>query len=239
MNKGWTGEKGNGKSYLLAKHLWGDMVRNFDFHENKGLPIRKIKIMKTLGLSPELLSDWNEYLEVFTELDELPTFRDCDVYADDITLRLSARAWSELSLDIQDWLTASERLGCHFYFTAVNFKRVVIDFRENTDELSVVTKGLASRRPTPTMPPVTRIWGFIHEAMVPVQEFRADNFDEGKYSGGRWHWLDKKYINMYDHTNVSLRSGYSDYRLQQRWCRDHDCKDFDYELGGHIIQKHV
>jgi len=218
MNKGWTGEKGHGKSFLMAKQLWADCVRNSHMHEKLGLPIRKIKVMRTLGLNPAFLDVWKEYIEIFSELDELPSFRDSDVYADDITLRLSARAWDMLSLDIQDWLTASERLGCHFYFTAVNFKRVVIDFRENTDELSVVTKGWGSRRPTPTMPEVKRIWGFIHECRVPVQEFRADSFDEGNYSGGKWHWLDRRYIEMYDHTNVSLRTGFAPYRHIARVC---------------------
>jgi len=234
MNKGWTGEKGHGKSFLMAKHLWGDMLRNRHFHDDLGLPLRKIKVMKTLGLAPELLEEWKGYLELFDNLVELPTFRDCDVYSDDITLRLSARAWDMLSLDVQDWLTASERLGCHFYFTAVNFKRVVIDFRENTDELSVVTKGWGSRRPTPTMPPVKRIWGFIHECQVPINEFRSDSFDESNYSGGRWHWLKKEFIAMYDHTNVSLRTGYPPYDYIERQCNDEACPKAPHVIGKHV-----
>jgi len=180
MTQGWTGERGNGKSFLLMKTMMSRLPVNRDLHERFGLPIRKTKVMRTLGLAPWFSSFWKNYIDFFDDFEDLPSFQACDVYCDDITLRLSARAWDMFPLEVQDWLTASERLSNHFYFTAVTFKRVVIDFRETTDYLSVVTKGWGSKRPMIGYPPVKHIYGFIHECPVVPAEFRADSFDEGK-----------------------------------------------------------
>jgi len=239
MNKGWTGKKGNGKSYCMAVTLRSTLDWNKHCAEDLGLPPRKIYIMRTLGVAPWVFETYAGYVEMFDDLNELPAFKNADIFADDITLRLSARAWDMLPLEVQDWLTASERLGCNFYFTAVNFKRVVIDFRENTDELSVVTKGWGSRRPMVGMPPVKRLWGFIHECMVPFDEYRLDSFNEANYSGGRWHWMKWKFIEMYDHTNVSLREGYPDAKAILRYCHDKKCPQWDAEHDGHLIVRHA
>lgn len=239
MTKGWTGERGNGKSFLMMKTMMQRLPMNRELHEKYGYPIRKSKVMATLGLAPEFLHEWRNYIDLFNDFDELPYFTACDVYCDDITLRLSARAWDMFPLEVQDWLTACERLSVHFFFTAVTFKRVVIDFRETTDELSVVTKGWGSPRPMLGYPPVKHIWGFIHECPVPPGEFRSDSFDEGKYSGGKWHWISRKVIAGYDHTNVSLREGLPDLKSRVRYCRDPKCPDYIKHGGEHFIVKHV
>jgi len=229
MTQGWTGERGNGKSFLLMKTMMSRLPVNRDLHERFGLPIRKTKVMRTLGLAPWFSSFWKNYIDFFDDFEDLPGFQACDVYCDDITLRLSARAWDMFPLEVQDWLTASERLSNHFYFTAVSFKRVVIDFRETTDYLSVVTKGWGSKRPMIGYPPVKRIYGFIHECPVVPAEFRADSFDEGKYSGGKWHWIDKKIIAGYDHTNVSLRTGLPSLKHRVR-----NCPECGFEQVKHV-----
>jgi len=240
MTKGWTGERGNGKSYLMMKTMMTRLPMNRELHEKFGYPIRKTMVMKTLGLAPWMFEEWGPYIEMFDDFDDLPTIRSSDVYCDDITLRLSARAWDMMPLEVQDWLTACERLSNHLFFTAVTFKRVVIDFRETTDELSVVTKGWGSDRPMVGYPPVKRIYGFIHECRVHPSEFRADNFDEGKYDGGKWHWISRKYIDGYDHTNVSLREGLPKLKYRERMCDDPKCPQVQQSQEGfHIIAKHV
>lgn len=218
MTQGWTGERGNGKSFLMMKTMYERLNHNFSLHENAGLPKRMTWVMKTLGLAPWFLEEWKDYIHVFDDLEDLPGITGSDVYCDDITLRLSARAWDMFPLEVQDWLTACERLSNHFFFTAVTFKRVVIDFRETTDALSVVTKGWGSRRPMIGYPPVKRIWGFVFERRISPSEFRLDSFDEGMYSGGKPHWLSKKYIDCYDHTNVSLRDGMPHFKHREREC---------------------
>lgn len=230
----FTGNKGQGKSFLLAKTLWNNLRLNESNHA-KGLELRKSMVMRTLGIRKEFYDQWKDHIELFDELEELINFKNCDVYCDDITLRLNARAWEMLSLDVQDWLTASDRMSCNFYATAVRFSMVEKTFRINTDYLAVVTKGMGSRRPKVGLPDPRFIWGFINECQVPATEFEADAFKEGHYSGGKAHWINKKYLAVYDHKNVQLRTGFPKARVIRRLCDDTE----NCEKAPHWITKHV
>jgi len=235
---GWTGEKENGKSYLLAKTLYKNLRKNLALAKS-GLPPRQSMVLRTLGLRPAFYEQWGDWIHYFDDFDELPAFTGCDVYLDDITLRLSARNWDMLKADVQDWLTGSSRLSCNVYFTAVTFKRVVIDFRENTDYVAVVTKGMGSPRPMIGYPPVKRIWGIINEQSVSPADFRSDMFNESEHTGGKMHFIRKKYLNVYDHQNLSLREGYPDLEPQVRWCRSEECPEYIANGGPHMKLKHV
>lgn len=239
MTTGWTGKKGNGKSAMMARTLRRNLEINKKYHEKLGYPIRKSAVMRTLGLRDDFVEQYADYIIFFDAIDQLPNFRDCDVYCDDITLSLSARAWDLLDLKVQDWLTGAERLGCHLYFTAVRFKRVVVDFRETTDQLFVVNKLIGSRRPTPTIPPPKRVWGIITANDVPDYEFTKDSFNEAEWVGGKWHLLTRKLIEIYDHTNIKLREGYPNYTAVVRWCYDENCPDYQKFGKPHAKVKHV
>lgn len=235
---GWTGEKENGKSYILAKTLYKNLHGNLKLAK-AGYEPRQSLVLRTLGLREGFYQKWKDWIVYFDELDELVQFKGVDVYLDDITLRLSARNWDMLKSDVQDWLTGSSRLSCNVYFTAVTFKRVVIDFRENTDYVAVVTKGMGSRRPMIGYPPVRKPWGIINEQSISPADFRSDSFNESEHSGGKIHLIRKKYLSIYDHQNISLRSGYPDLEPRLRWCRVEDCPEYIKNGGPHMQLKHV
>jgi len=217
MNLGWIGDKGQGKSYMLAKHLVKTLRRNWRWHEKLGLPIRRVAIMETLGLAEGFKTAWSEYLFFFNEIDELKTMRDCDVFADDISMRLDNRSWEMLSQGTREWLYGSERLGCDFFFTAQKFSRVEITFRLLTDKILLCTKGFGSKRPTATKPAVKKIWGFIHTLKIPKAEFQADGFNQDLYQArGLPHWLSRKYTEVYDHSNVTLSTGFAPLQCIER-----------------------
>jgi len=118
MNVGWICDKGQGKSYMLAKHLVKNLRRNWYWHEKLHLPLRKVAVMETLGLADGFKEAWSEYLQFFHEIDDLKDLRECDVYVDDISMRLDSRSWEMLTQGAREWLYGSERLGCDLYFTA-------------------------------------------------------------------------------------------------------------------------
>jgi len=208
MNIGWIGDKGQGKSYMLARTLVKTLRRNNIWHVKKGLPMRKVAVMKTLGLADAFAEEWKEYLIFFNEIDDLKTLRECDVFVDDISMRLDSRSWELLTQGTREWLYGSERLGCDLFFTAQKFSRVEITFRLLTDKVFVCTKGFGSRRPSSTKPTVRHIWGFIHTMNIPKADYQSEGFNQDLFSGGKPHWLSKKYTQIYDHTNVSLSEGY-------------------------------
>lgn len=208
MNIGWIGDKGQGKSYMLARHLVRTLKRNRNWHTKLKLPLRHVAVMETLGLSEKFREAWKEYLVFFNEIDDLKEIRESDVFIDDISMRLDSRSWELLTQGAREWLYGAERLGCDLFFTAQKFSRVEITFRLLTDQVFMCTKGFGSKRPSATKPTIKRIWGFIHTMRIPKADYQAEGFNQDQYSGGMPHWLSKKYTSVYDHTNVSLSQGF-------------------------------
>lgn len=241
MNIGWVGDKGQGKSYLLAKQLVRILKRNQIWHEKYELPKRPVCVMTTLGLSDWFVEQWTEYLVFFTEIQQLALISESDVFVDDISMRLDSRNWELLPQDTREWLYGSERLGCDLYFTAQKFSRVEITFRLLTDAVYVCTKGWGSPRPSATRPEVKRVWGIIFENEVPKSEYQKESFNQDEWSGGgRWHWLSKRYTSVYDHTNVTLTQGYAPLRCIVRECSDPNCPEVKKNNGQpHLKYKHV
>jgi len=216
MNLGYIGDKGQGKSYMLMKLLRKTLRRNFVWHTRKNLPLRKVAVMETLGLSEDFKHYWQNYLTFFREIDDLKDLRECDVFVDDISMRLDSRSWEMLTQGAREWLYGSERLGCDLYFTAQKFSRVEITFRLLTDAVFMCTKGLGSKRPSATKPAVKHVWGFVHTLKIPKAEYQAEGFNQDLYHGGFPHWLSRKIIECYDHTNISLSEGYPPLQCVER-----------------------
>lgn len=223
MNIGYIGDKGQGKSYMLARELVAILQRNHKWHTKLKLPLRKVAVMRTLGLRDSFVAQWSEYLTFFNEINDLPMLKECDVFLDDISMRLDSRSWELLTQPSREWLYGSERLGCDVFFTAQKFSRVEITFRLLTDKVYLCTKGIGSKRPTATKPQVKRVWGLIYTMEIPKEVYQSEGFNQDEYRGGRPHLLRKRFTNVYDHSNVSLSEGYADAQCIARWCRDTIC----------------
>lgn len=189
--------------------------------------------MDTLGLDPSFADEWQEYLQFFTNLDDIANFREADVYVDDISMRLDSRGWEYLTQGARQWLYGSERFGCDFYFTAQKFSRVEITFRLLTDVVYLCTKTWGSPRPTATKPKVKRIWGIINVLDIPKSVFQAEKFNQDELGGGKMKWLSRKFTDIYDHKNISLSSDYADLTYIERWCRSEKCPKAPHVIGTH------
>jgi len=218
MNIGYIGDKGEGKSYMLAKELVRTLKQNQRWHEHNGLPIRRVAVMNTLGLSAWFKDAWKKYLTYFNEIQEISTFKETDVFVDDISMRLDSRNWELLPQAAREWLYGSERLGCDLFFTAQKFSRVEITFRLLTDVVYLCTKRWGSPRPSATRPQVKKVWGIIQTTAIPKAEFQKDSFNQDLYGGGKWHLLRRRFTDVYDHTNVTLSEGYAPYQHIVRVC---------------------
>jgi len=229
MNIGYIGDKGQGKSYMLARELVRTLKQNQRWHEHYELPRRRVAVMRTLGLAPWFKETWGNYLTYFDEIQEIVQYKECDIFVDDISMRLDSRNWELLPQGAREWLYGSERLGCDLYFTAQKFSRVEITFRLLTDCIYLCTKAIGSPRPSATRPSVNRIWGIIQTCEIPKSEFQQDSFNQDLYGGGRPYLLRKRFTNVYDHTNISLSKGYAPFQHIERTCNS--C--------GFIKAKHV
>lgn len=238
-NIGYIGDKGQGKSYMLAKTLVSILKRNRKWHEKLGLPLRPVVVMETLGLSEWFVDNWKDYLKAFKEIEELASFREADVFIDDISMRLDSRKWELLPDDARQWLYGAERLGCDVFFTAQKFSRVEITFRLLTDAIYLCSKSIGSKRPSATRPEIKRIWGIISVCNIPKSAYQKETFNQDEWGGGRIHWLSRKYTDVYDHTKISLTDGYPPLKCIIRKCSDPNCPKAIEGGGSHEVYKHV
>jgi len=236
MNTGWIGRKGQGKSAMMARELLRVLARNKKWHERLGLPIRKVCVM--FGLADWFKEDWAEYLVEWSDIVELPKFKECDVFADDITTRLDQTQWRLLGMDVKEWLRANERHGCDFYFNAQNFAEVEITFRRMTDVVYYCEKVIGSRRPSATRPEVKKVWGIIRTLQIPEDEFRKEGWTQsrlGETNRGRIHWLSRKLTDIYDHTTVLPPPDLPKLKHYVQWCElREDCEVYPHGKTIHV-----
>jgi len=203
------------------------LFRNIKWKERSGIA-RKILTNSPFSKAYLAYAKENGIEVVFWEnLDELIVQRDCDIFIDEIGTYFDARLWTELSLDVRRWIQQGAKMGIELYGACQDFAQVDVSFRRLTSELVHITKFIGSRRPSPTKPPVKRIWGFCHMVSLNPQEYDAS---KNKFSGGGilswltgWFTIQRRYCELFDTRFFLKRSALLPMKHSERYCehREH------------------
>jgi len=170
----------------------------------------------SLGLPP---------IVYWENLSDLVKFRDTDIIIDEVGNYFDSRLWSELSLDVRRWLSQGAKIGNEIYGTAQDFAQVDKAFRRLVNHLFLIRKLVGSPRPSATKPPVRRPWG-----LCIMTELDPQGYDEDKkkmLSGGlqipSFFWIEKRYCEMFDTTQVINRSKVPPLKHVEYTCEDPVC----------------
>lgn len=101
-------------------------------------------------------------LRYWKNLEDILFLDDVDIIIDEVVKYFDARKFAELSQDAKTWLTQSSKRGVEIYGATQDFSLVDVIFRRlvgGRGGLFHIRKLMGSSRPTPTRPPVKRIWG--------------------------------------------------------------------------------
>jgi len=231
----FSGLESSGKSLQLAMKAERVLLRNIKWRERSGIA-RKILTNSPFSEKYNAFAKDNGIdVVIWENLDELIQQRDCDVFVDEIGTYFDARMWSELSLDVRRWIQQGAKMGIELYGACQDFAQVAVSFRRLTSELYHITKWVGSARPSPTKPPIKRIWGLCH-----MVELNPQNYDENKkkfqsegflnfFSG--WFTIQRRYCEMFDTTQKIIRSKPVPLRHIERTCELVSC--------GHVKTQHV
>lgn len=154
-----SGLEDSGKSLRLARIIRNLVNRNSKWYDITGFPR---PIFSNLHLDADFVEKSrvaNVEIKTWHNLDEIVGERDCDVIIDEIGTYFDSRLWTELSLDVRRWLAQASKLGVDIYGTAQDFAQVDKSFRRLVNQLEHIVKFVGSGRPTPSRPPVKRVWG--------------------------------------------------------------------------------
>lgn len=138
---------------------------------------------------------------------ELIKLEDVDVICDEVANYWNSRMWQDMTTDELQWLSQGAKRGIEFYGASQDFAMVDKGFRRLCNELFYIKKLTGSPRPTPTRPPVKRIWGIcLYWAMDPMSyDEETAKFQREQTIPG-FFYIEKKYCELFDTNAKVIRS---------------------------------
>jgi len=172
----YSGLESSGKSVKLAEKAIELAYRNSKWKKKSGItrPIAS-NIIFSQKFYDHCVNELGVPIIYWSNLEDLERLENCDVIMDEIGNYFDSRMWSDLSLDVRRWLTQGAKSGVEIYGSAQDFAQVDKAFRRLVNSLYHITKVVGSRRPSPTKPPVKRIWG-----LCTAKELDPMGYDEDK-----------------------------------------------------------
>jgi len=192
----FTGLPGAGKSLKLADTVIEVLYRNRKYHKKTGV---KRMLYTNLAMSPKVMTEFRDYIEMWVDLRQLLPLRDVDVVIDEVATYFNARQWENLSVEMNRWLTQHRKFGVDIYGTAQDFAQADKAFRRLTSDLLYLTKIAGSADISPTRPLPSFIWG-----LVLVQTLDPVRYDEEKSKFTqvgllpRFMWISKRKVSVFD-----------------------------------------
>jgi len=171
----YSGLEGSGKSLKLAMKAEEILFRNSKWKIKSG-------VVRPMAFNFPLSKDFTEQakdlgipLLFWENLDDLISFKDCDIFIDEIGTYFDSRLWTELSLDVRRWIQQGSKMGIELFGACQDFSQVDKSFRRLVNELYSIQKLIGSSRPSNTKPPIKKIWGLCMISELNPRSYDEDN----------------------------------------------------------------
>jgi len=196
------GPPGQGKSLYTARLTQKLAKRNRKWAEKSGI-IRPIRA--NLYYAPDFLNEFKEFIFHWERPSDLVQFVDCDVIWDEIATELDSRNFASLSDEVKIFLSQYRKRGIDIYANTQDFSMVDARARLMVTRVATLYKFVGSGDPSPTKPPVKRIWGLI--AVREVKNYKETNPAKKEYSMiPSFFFIDREDIELYD-TRQAIKAG--------------------------------
>lgn len=223
----YSGLESSGKSLKLGMVAVDLAYRNSKYLKQTGIAR---PIVSNLEFSPKFFELVTKELGIpimyWKNLDDLVKFQSADIIIDEVGNYFDSRLWADLSLDVRRWLTQGAKSGIEIYGSAQDFAQVDKSFRRLCNELHEITKVIGSPRPTPTRPPVKRVWGLCLMKELDPRSYNEDKkkFVSSAFNLPKFFTIQRKYCEVFDTTQKIERSKPALLRHEELFCVDPDCK---------------
>jgi len=223
----FSGLESSGKSLKLAMTATEIAIRNAKWKEKSGITR---PIASNLKFSEAFESYCKDELGIpityWTNVDELIKLENTDVFIDEVANYFDSRMWQELSLDARRWLTQGAKTGVEIYGSAQDFAQVDKAFRRLVNHLHHIRKIAGSRRPSPTKPPVTKIWGICLVSELDPQQYDEEKskFKATGLADMSFFFIERQYCEIFDTTQKIGRSTPPSLKHIERSCELPNCQ---------------
>lgn len=165
------GRPGNGKTLYTCKLI-------------KELADRAVRIKKKYGYDRKVwvnipIAQWFKdlYPGVIVQWEDPNEFLDqkgIDVVYDEISVDFGANSWAATPRIFKDFFSQHRHIGIEIYANTQDYKDVDINIRRRVARALLLRKMCGSKDPSPTMPPVKHVWGWIVGREVDPQQVEDD-----------------------------------------------------------------
>jgi len=220
------GNVGQGKSLYTAKLVRKLLERNKKWYERSGI-VRHV--YSNLKFADHFEKSYHQFLRYWKNTDEICVLRDVDVIWDEIATELDARNFANLSDELKRFLSQYRKRGIDIYANTQDFSMIDARARLMITRVATLSKLIGSPDPSPTKPPVKRIWGIT--MVRDVINYKEDKPEFKKYGMPSFFFIDREDVEIYD-TRQDISSG----TLPVRKLR----KEVGvYEVNGQVEYKRV
>lgn len=223
----YSGLESSGKSLRLAMDVVDIAYRNSKWKKESGI---ERPIVSNIEFSQEFFTRVTKELGVpihyWENLDDLLQYQNADIICDEVGNYFDSRLWADLSLDVRRWLTQGAKSGIEFYGSAQDFAQIDKAFRRLCNELYEITKVIGSPRPSPTKPPIKKIWGVCMIRELDPRSYNEDNkkaLTSAFINLPKFFFIQRKYCEIFDTTQKIKRSKPALLKHEERFCSDPNC----------------
>jgi len=196
------GSPGQGKSLYTAKLARKILQRNLKAREKYG--ITRL-LYSNIRFADSFYEEWKAFIRYWKTPTELIQIQDADVLWDEIATELDSRNFANLPDELKIFLSQYRKRGVDIYANTQDFSMVDARARLMVTRVATLTKLVGSPDPTPTKPPIKRIWGLI--AVREVENFKETNPDKKVYGYiPTFFFIDREDIEIYD-TRQAIEAG--------------------------------
>jgi len=219
------GKPGQGKSLYTARLARKLLKRNKKWREKSGI-VRPI--VSNIRFSDTFEKEGEGFLKYWSSIGEVTKLTNVDLLWDEIATELDSRNFQNLSEEVKRFLSQYRKRGVDIYANTQDFSMIDMRARLMVTRVASLWKMVGSRDPSPTKPPVKRIWGLV--MVREVEEILTDDPHNKKFGlVPGFFFIDKEDIEIYDTTQDIPMSPPLPYRHIVRECEyandpEHDCK---------------
>lgn len=216
----------HGKSLESAKQMWKLIRRNAKWEKSTG---QLRLIYSNLKISDKFTQKYPEverYVRYWDDPMELIGKEDIDIIWDEIARHIDSRDWTNLNPKLKKFIQEHDKVGIDIYANTQSPMQVDVMFRRNCEEIYRITKLLGSRRPSPTRPPVSIIWGIcilrrLKRASFGKEE-QDEEFEPELFAIPNFRWIDRFTCELFD-TRQKINAHYPTLEHIERFCEDPNC----------------
>jgi len=212
------GRPGQGKSLYTARMARKLLDRNKKWYDKTGI-LRPI--VSNVKFSTKFEDEAQNFISYWTNIEQVTKIHDVDLLWDEIATELDSRNYQNLSEEVKRFLSQYRKRGVDIYANTQDFSMVDMRARLMVTRVATLNKIIGSPDPSPTRPPIKRIWGLI--MIREVGEILTDDPHNKKYLGiPSFFFIDKEDVEIYDTRQDIPLSPPLPYRHLVRQCEYHD-----------------